>query len=632
MAFPASHRFEDNFWSPNTFDDGDINDYRSGLDVLYQKMQQGCVECDEIANFLRQRISIEELYASKLTDLSQLKPNPNGFGRDDGASLRQTFENIKSESEQLGSCHRQLADNITVMVLQPLMRFAEEHRRRVQAGMNELDGAVGDFERQIDVLDRAHDDYLNKCELADQAESEVMAEKARLNDVDYMIENPRQAFVRLGPLSFSTERDLDIFLGRLQQNIPMEDVRYSLFGVYKHSVNGELLVEWLLQSCREHLKSHRAAEEVGQAMINNGYLKVVGMGSTFQARANCYYQWRRLAPDPEEEEHRKLRAEADDADDVYHQAVFRAEQARMLVEQRLMTYYYTMNQAEQERIEEVRSAFTNLAVALSNVMTVTQAVCDRMVVYLEAMRADFDMQYFVQQYRTGPYSPRPIIYENYYHSPASDQVFGVPIEEQTRIMQTKIPPFVAKCLSLIEKELHTLSNEAKQRMWIAPLQLPVVHRLRCTVNTGEPITLKQLRQFDVNTVVGALRLYLMELPECLCTSHLYEPVKALYRKGGDNVDARFSALRSMLTTMPSSNFDTLNRLISHLYNLVLSTSADDSYLASLGMTLGPSILRPAYITRVNFHDRHPQRLVRDLIAAFRVIFAPMHRSSIVSLG
>jgi hypothetical protein len=224
-----------------------------------------------------------------------------------------------------------------------------------------------------------------------------------------------------------------------------------------------------------------------------------------------------------------------------------------------------MNQAEQERIEEVRSVFTNLAVALSNVMTVTQAVCDRMVVYLEAMRADFDMQYFVQQYRTGPYSPRPIIYENYYHSPASDQVFGIPVEEQTRVMQTKIPPFVAKCLSLIEKELHTLSNEAKQRMWIAPLQLPVVHRLRCTVNTGEPITLKQLRRFDVNTVVGALRLYLMELPECLCTSSLYEPIKALYRKGGDNVDARFSALRSMLTTIPSSNFNTLNRLINHLY-------------------------------------------------------------------
>ncbi|KAI9593695.1 hypothetical protein BDF19DRAFT_157759 [Syncephalis fuscata] len=631
-AFPTSYRFEDNFWSPGGLHDGDITDYRMGLDVLYQKMQQGCIECEDIADFLRQRIGIEELYANKLKELSALKLNPQGFGRDDGASLRRTFENVKSESEQLGHCHRQLADNITVMVLQPLMRFAEDHQRRVRVGMEELNGSVRDFEKQIDVLDRAHDDYLNKCEVADHAESVVMAEKSRLHDVDYMIENPRTAFVRLGPLSFSTERDLDAFLGRLQQNIPMEDVRYSLFGVYRHSVNGELLAQWLLQSCRDHLKTLRAAEEVGQAMIDNGYLKVVGMGGTFQARPNYYYQWRRLAADPDEEEHRKLRAVADEADDVYHQAVSRVEQSRMLVEQRLMSYYNAMNHAERERIEEVRSAFTNLAVALSNVMTVTQAVCDRMVVYLEAMRTDFDMQYFVQQYRTGPYAPRPMVYESYYHSPASDQIFGISIEEQARVSQTKIPPFVAKCLSLIEKELHALPDETKQRMWIAPLQLPIIHRLRGSVNTGQPVTLKQLRQFDLNTVVGALRLYLMELPECLCTYNLYEPVKALYRKSGDNIDARFVALRSMLTTMPTANFHTLNRIVSHLYNLALSTSADDEYLASLGMSLGPSFLRPEHMTRVNFHDRHPQRLVRDLITAFRLIFSPTHRHSIVSLS
>jgi hypothetical protein len=78
-----------------------------------------------------------------------------------------------------------------------------------------------------------------------------------------------------------------------------------------------------------------------------------------------------------------------------------------------------MNQAEKERIEEVRSAFTNLAVALSNIMTVTQAVCDRMVVYLEAMRTDYDMRYFVEQYRTGPFCPKPILYENFYRSPAT---------------------------------------------------------------------------------------------------------------------------------------------------------------------------------------------------------------------
>jgi hypothetical protein len=77
--------------------------------------------------------------------------------------------------------------------------------------------------------------------------------------------------------------------------------------------------------------------------------------------------------------------------------------------------------------------------------------------------------------------------------------------------------------------------------------------------------LKQLRSFDVTTVIGALRLYLLELPECLCTFSLYEPVKALYKQEDDNVDLRLQMIRTMLMNMPTANFYTLNRLMKHLH-------------------------------------------------------------------
>jgi hypothetical protein len=184
---------------------------------------------------------------------------------------------------------------------------------------------------------RAKRDYIEKCRRADAAEAAVLSEKARLDDVALLRQQSRPTFIQLGPLHFVTEYELDTFLAQLQRDLPMEDVRFSLFGVYKNSVNGELLVEWLLQQLPDQLPDRRAAEEVGQAMVDQGYLKVVGLGSTFQGRPNSYYQWKRLASDPDEEEHRKLRMLADEADDVYREAVRKVERTRMLAEQNLVS-------------------------------------------------------------------------------------------------------------------------------------------------------------------------------------------------------------------------------------------------------------------------------------------------------
>ena len=45
---------------------------------------------------------------------------------------------------------------------------------------------------------------------------------------------------------------------------------------------------------------------------------------------------------------------------------------------------------------------------------------------------------------------------------------------------------------------------------------------------GGEVTLKKLREYDLTIVAGVLKLYFLELPECLFTFELYEPVKLLY--------------------------------------------------------------------------------------------------------
>lgn len=63
-------------------------------------------------------------------------------------------------------------------------------------------------------------------------------------------------------------------------------------------------------------------------------------------------------------------------------------------------------------------AFIDLAATMSNTIPAAKAICDRMIVYQEALRPEHDVQFIVEQYRTGGFSPKPVLYENYYHGSA----------------------------------------------------------------------------------------------------------------------------------------------------------------------------------------------------------------------
>lgn len=72
--------FADSFWS---------GDYASGLGVLFDKLQQGIVENQQVLTIARMRTEAEEAYGRKLGDiLPSTDKMTGGFGRDDGASLR----------------------------------------------------------------------------------------------------------------------------------------------------------------------------------------------------------------------------------------------------------------------------------------------------------------------------------------------------------------------------------------------------------------------------------------------------------------------------------------------------------------------------------------------------------------
>ncbi|KAK9761944.1 Rho-GTPase-activating protein 8, partial [Basidiobolus ranarum] len=94
--------FENSFWT---------SDYRSGISRLNEKLHQGSIECEEILGFLKERSSIEEQYGSKLCELGKKKSKNGGFSKDDGASLKRTFDCLKKECFELGEFYKQNASD-----------------------------------------------------------------------------------------------------------------------------------------------------------------------------------------------------------------------------------------------------------------------------------------------------------------------------------------------------------------------------------------------------------------------------------------------------------------------------------------------------------------------------------------
>jgi hypothetical protein len=76
--------FADSFWS---------SDYAGGLGVLFQKLQQGVTENQQILTIATMRADAEELYSGRLGDIAPTVDRmTGGFTRDDGASLRKVIK------------------------------------------------------------------------------------------------------------------------------------------------------------------------------------------------------------------------------------------------------------------------------------------------------------------------------------------------------------------------------------------------------------------------------------------------------------------------------------------------------------------------------------------------------------
>jgi hypothetical protein len=314
MARPQS--FSTSFWTP---------DYISGVNVLFDKLEQGVAENAQVLAFLSNRISVESAYAANLEttarDVQTGSAATAGFNRDEGASLKQAFTSILDESRIQGQEHSRIAAHLERLVRGPFAQYSGEHRQRIADAKASLLGQIRNYHKATLQVSKAQQAYFTKArQLEDFSDSSVpkivtspissspTRQQKRLSQLlprtpPSHTNNPtpgapvHRPDIRIGTMVYSYDK-FCLLLKSMTSTIPQETLRITLLGSYEHVIEGEQLVSYARKYV--NLKSLGDAERFGQWLVDHSFLRLVGaVGSRFSGSTNSKYQWQPAAFAPD---------------------------------------------------------------------------------------------------------------------------------------------------------------------------------------------------------------------------------------------------------------------------------------------------------------------------------------------
>ncbi|KAF2876808.1 Rho-GTPase-activating protein 8 [Massariosphaeria phaeospora] len=670
--------FAGSFWS---------GDYAGGLGVLFGKLQQGVQENQQILTVARMRADAEELYGNSLGGIGPATERiSGGFSRDEGASVRKAFEGVRTEMESAGQNHLKIASNIRELVVNPFSRWCEAHAARVQNSQDDLQSRIKLHDRQADAVRKFRSQYYNKCRQVEDVEEE---DKLAFQDPQAeVVQSPKMKVptikmsepedgsdepIELGDETYDPAQVQKI-LTHMLDHIKLSEVKVPILGVYQNCSLGADITEYI----QKHLgaTSVSYAERIGQDMITNGFLRLVGnVGNTFANSSRMNYQWKPKVfqitgvPDkkkplerastamsndsftvdspvgavqeylqgwnplnnqfPNETPAERLRREARDSDERYKQSIKKLDSLRCNLEEAMIDHLKFMERCELDRLKAIKAVILDFSGAVSNVIPSLQSTVDKMMLFQETVQPLGDLRYLLENYRTGPFIPRVTTYENYYNS-VDEQTFGVDLEARARSDRKRVPILVTTVLTFLDNHYPDLEgDEVRRGIWLVDVPLAQTHSLRAAVNTGKTFPREILDKYDVPIVASVLKLYLLELPDSLVSSHVYEIVKTIYSSTATDAseEQRVSVIQSTLGQLRLANIATLDAICTHFTRLIELTSADETYVNALANALAPCILRPKQESSLTMNERYSYRLIRDLFAHKDAIFGELKRAS-----
>ncbi|PNI73369.1 FCHO2 isoform 2 [Pan troglodytes] len=142
--------FVDNFW-------GEKN---SGFDVLYHNMKHGQISTKELADFVRERATIEEAYSRSMTKLAKSASNYSQLG-----TFAPVWDVFKTSTEKLANCHLDLVRKLQELIKE-VQKYGEEQVKSHKKTKEEVAGtleAVQTIQSITQALQKSKENYNAKC-------------------------------------------------------------------------------------------------------------------------------------------------------------------------------------------------------------------------------------------------------------------------------------------------------------------------------------------------------------------------------------------------------------------------------------------------------------------------------------
>jgi hypothetical protein len=478
----------------------------------------------------------------------------------------QAYDGVRTEMEEAAKNHRKIAQSIRDLVVSPFTRWCDAHESRIQNSQDDLQARIKLHDRQADTVKKLRSQYFNKCRLVEDIEEEhklafqdpETSPKPNIPEIKVQPDKEEEEDepLEIGDEVYQPEQVRKI-LTHILQTIRLGETKVPILGVYQNTTSGAEIVEYFQKAMGATSVSY--AERLGQDLISHGFLRLIGnVGNVFANSSKMNYQWKPKAfqwsgvPDkkqplnrtfslgsnsdsvdspvggsvsdylagwnplntqhPNETPGDRLRREAAEADERYKQGVRKLDQIRCQLEEAIIEHLRYLERCELDRLKAIKTIILDFSGTISNVIPSLQSTVDKMMLYQETVQPLGDLRYLLENYRTGGFVPKVIVYENYYNS-ADEQTFGVDLEARARADRKRVPAIITTILTFLDNRYPDLEgDEARRSVWLVDVPLHQTHRVRAVINTGKPFTVESLEPFEIPIIASVLKLYLLELP------------------------------------------------------------------------------------------------------------------------
>ncbi|EPY54162.1 rho-type GTPase activating protein Rga8 [Schizosaccharomyces cryophilus OY26] len=650
--------FSNGFWS---------KDYATGINTLFERLSAGTQENEQIKTLIKLYKQANEDFGERLQEITKecMKNGNNEEATEDCTSSNKAFEGLRSEIENQGKQHVRISNDLHSLVLRPLSKMTVDHVQRLQTSQYVLTNHVKEHEKKYHYMRKSKSTYYNRCrDLEDLEEEAKREEEEQEKSSDIKTSNNQFSSgstelyekselseqnepVQLGFMEFKPD-ELQKVMAQILEELPLQDKRVPILGTYQNTCSGNVIVSWLQENLP--VPTLVAAEAFGQDLIMQGFLRQIGqigVGGTFVNSTNFHYQWKEKAFQiagldshdalienakslpflgeylsdyiqyrkqyAMESPLQRVKREALDANITYKEAVYDLDKCRTLLEENIVDHLQFLQKCETERVQFFKNTFMDMSTIISNFLPSMKLLADQIIVYQEIIQPESDIRYILESSATGPFLPHVEVYEDYYND-IKDQVFGIDLEFLCHRDKKRVPIVVSTILSFLDQLYPTLpSDKVRQKLWLVNSPLSSVHQLREALNHAPNVSKDILVQYSPTVVVGALKLFLLELPDSIIPSSAFELVRSIYANHGNDEVYRVRLLQNLLSQLRRVNLATLSALITHLHRLISLTTKEGNFVSNLANSLCMCISRPIFWSLSIQHDKHPSRFLEDLL-------------------